>query len=798
MAKQQVVVSVLAETRQFKREMAALGDASGLTRLGHGIAALGEKLKQAAKWAGTAASAMGAAGVKAASDLEQSSGTVDDVFKQNAKSVHGYAASAAKDLGLSRNEYYELATVIGTQLKNGGTSFDELAGKSRDLISLGADLSAGFGGSTTEAVQAISSALKGERDPIERYGVSLKQSAIEARAAELGFKKVGGALSNEATQAATLSLIMEQTRDFHGKFGREGDTLAHKVQVLKATFTDLSARLGQTLLPVVSKVVGWVGEKAGPAFDKLDGWIQGSLVPGVKRAATTFRNDWWPAIKDIAVSLKGLLVPAAGGMLSIVAQLLPYALKIAAWAASHRQVIARLAGAIGGAVLAYKTLKTAQAGIAAARTGISLVTAAVGKAKAAYVLWTVATNGMTFAQKALMVITAANPITLLVTAIAALVGYFVVAKGGFDGFKDAVVGAWNTIWGAIKDFFGWLKDVFVASVKWLIDTIVGYFTWLKDMAVALWTGLYKGIVAVVKWIVDGVVGYFTWLKDMAVALWTGLYKGVVAVVGWLWDNTVGRIIAIVRTVAEWFGKLPGWVWDAMKAFAQWVAEGVANVAEWFGKLAGWVWDAMKSFAQWVAEGVANVARWFASLPGKIWDGIKNIASTLWNTAVEWGKNIVNGIGDIGREFVEIGKDAVRGFWNGIVALAKWLWQKIKDFFGGIVDGIKGLFGISSPSRVFAELGRYTVQGFAQGMVGQYDAVEKAAAGLYGLLTEPDWQGALGSLTVPLPAAAGAHGAAGVRAPVINVTVNTLNPTADVGAAIASALQQYKSQVGRSW
>ena len=736
MAKQQVVVSVLAETRQFKREMAALGDASGLTRLGHGIAALGEKLKQAAKWAGTAAAAMGAAGVKAASDLEQSSGTVDDVFKQNAKSVHGYAASAAKDLGLSRNEYYELATVIGTQLKNGGTSFDELAGKSRDLISLGADLSAGFGGSTTEAVQAISSALKGERDPIERYGVSLKQSAIEARAAELGFKKVGGALSNEATQAATLSLIMEQTRDFHGKFGREGDTLAHKVQVLKATFTDLSARLGQTLLPVVSKVVGWVGEKAGPAFDKLDGWIQGSLVPGVKRAATTFRNDWWPAIKDIAVSLKGLLVPAAGGRLSIVAQLLPYALKIAAWAASHRQVIARLAGAIGGAVLAYKTLKTAQAGIAAARTGISLVTAAVGKAKAAYVLWTVATNGMTFAQKALMVITAANPITLLVTAIAALVGYFVVAKGGFDGFKDAVVGAWNTIWGAIKDFFGWLKDVFVASVKWVIDTIVGYFTWLKDMAVALWTGLYKGIVAVV---------------------------------GWLWDNTVGRIIAIVRTVAEWFGKLPGWVWDAMKAFAQ-----------------------------WVAEGVANVARWFASLPGKIWDGIKNIASTLWNTAVEWGKNIVNGIGDIGREFVEIGKDAVRGFWNGIVALAKWLWQKIKDFFGGIVDGIKGLFGISSPSRVFAELGRYTVQGFAQGMVGQYDAVEKAAAGLYGLLTEPDWQGALGSLTVPLPAAAGAHGAAGVRAPVINVTVNTLNPTADVGAAIASALQQYKSQVGRSW
>ena len=110
-----------------------------------------------------------------AGDLEQSTGAVEAVFKTSADKIKGYASTASTNFGITRNEFQELATLLGAQLKNGGTPLEQLGDKTKDLITLGADLSAQFGGSTAEAIQSISSALKGERDPIEKYGVSVNR-----------------------------------------------------------------------------------------------------------------------------------------------------------------------------------------------------------------------------------------------------------------------------------------------------------------------------------------------------------------------------------------------------------------------------------------------------------------------------------------------------------------------------------------------------------------------------------------------------------------------------------------------
>ena len=235
------------------------GGLSGLMK-GLGGAVLG-----AATVAGGALIGLGAAGVSAAGDLEQSIGAVDSVFKGSADQVHAFADAAATNLGLTGNEYRELATLMGTQLKNGGTSLDELAGKTDSLMMAGADMASMFGGSTADAVSAISSALKGERDPIERYGVSLKQAGIDARAAELGFQKVGGALTDEAQQAATLSLIMEQTADAHGNFGRETNTFAGQVSILTAQWGNFVAQVGMLLLPVLTTLLTFVTGSVMPA-----------------------------------------------------------------------------------------------------------------------------------------------------------------------------------------------------------------------------------------------------------------------------------------------------------------------------------------------------------------------------------------------------------------------------------------------------------------------------------------------------------------------------------------------------
>jgi len=206
-------------------------------------------------------------GVKGASELEQSVGAVSAIFKDNAASINTWSDSAATDVGLTKNEFNELGSLIGAQLKNGGTAMDQLAPKTNDLIGLGADLSSMFGGDTRTAVEALSSALKGERDPIERYGVSLNQAKIDAEAAALGFEKVGGTLSSEANQAATLSLIMKQTADAHGNFASEADTVAGKQQRLNAIWQNGKTAISNAFLPALGSVQGFLLTKLPIALE---------------------------------------------------------------------------------------------------------------------------------------------------------------------------------------------------------------------------------------------------------------------------------------------------------------------------------------------------------------------------------------------------------------------------------------------------------------------------------------------------------------------------------------------------
>ena len=171
-------------------------------------------------------------------------------------------------------------------------------------------MSAQFGGNTKDAVDALSAALKGERDPIEKYGISLTQNAIDAEAAALGYKKVNGQLTTQATQAATLSLIQKQSADSTGKFARETDTLAHKQQVLSAKWEDAKAKLGNMLLPIVTKVTGFIADHIVPLIGKLPGLLAGlgrviggafvgawRLLVGVVKTAAGALKIAWEAIK---------------------------------------------------------------------------------------------------------------------------------------------------------------------------------------------------------------------------------------------------------------------------------------------------------------------------------------------------------------------------------------------------------------------------------------------------------------------------------------------------------------------
>lgn len=269
-----------------------LGDASGANK------AFDDAVKGADRFqagvdkaaiAATAALAGIAAGGKtvleSASELQQAQGAVAAIFGENADAVATLGEDAATRLGLAQSEYGNLAALLGSQLKNMGVEADALVPKTDELIALGADLAATYGGTTADAVAAVSSLMKGERDPIERYGVSIKQADIEAKKAALGLSGLEGEAAKMADTQATLALLSEQTASAHGMFASEADTAAGATARASAKWEDASAALGEQLLPIVSDVMDKLSDFATWASENTEVVTGIAIAIGVIAAA---------------------------------------------------------------------------------------------------------------------------------------------------------------------------------------------------------------------------------------------------------------------------------------------------------------------------------------------------------------------------------------------------------------------------------------------------------------------------------------------------------------------------------
>lgn len=297
----QVILELVAgqykrEAREAAKATRGISDEAGAT--GTAVGGLEGKMRRmsgvmkgaiigGATAAGFAILKFGQDSLRAASDLEQSVGAVESVFGPLAERVRALGDNAAESLGLAESEYLQFAAVTGAQLRNLGVDQDEVIGKTDELIRLGADLAATYGGTTAEAVQALSSLLRGERDPVERYAVSIKQSDINARLAAEGLGDLEGEARRAAETQATLALLSEQTAEAQGQFAREADTAAVSQQRLNAKLEDAKAEIGQALLPILVELIE-TGEDLIP------------VITEIGQAAAGIAENWGPAITVIS------------------------------------------------------------------------------------------------------------------------------------------------------------------------------------------------------------------------------------------------------------------------------------------------------------------------------------------------------------------------------------------------------------------------------------------------------------------------------------------------------------------
>ena len=216
---------------------------------------------------GTVKSVIGPA-ITAASNMEESLSKVNVVFGKGARDVEKFATSAARNLGQSKQAVLEAAGVFGTFGKAAGLAGTDLAVFSNDFTTLAADLASFNNTTPEEAVQAIGAALRGEAEPLRKYGVLLNDATLKQEALSLGIYKGKGALTAQQKILAAQSAIYKQTGDAQGDFFRTSENLANSQRTLAATFENVKAKMGAAFIDQAKTATANVNFLA-QAFDKL-------------------------------------------------------------------------------------------------------------------------------------------------------------------------------------------------------------------------------------------------------------------------------------------------------------------------------------------------------------------------------------------------------------------------------------------------------------------------------------------------------------------------------------------------
>ena len=191
--------------------------------------------------------------IRAASDFEEATAKVNIVFGKASKSVKDFANTAAVSLGQSKQSVLDAAGAFGTFGKAAGLAGEDLSLFTTDFVTLATDLASFNNTSPEEAVQAIGAALRGESEPLRRFGVLLNDATLRAEAMELGIYNGSGALTAQQKILAAQSAIYKQTGDAQGDFARTADGLANSQRTLSALFDNFQIQLGQKILPATTE-----------------------------------------------------------------------------------------------------------------------------------------------------------------------------------------------------------------------------------------------------------------------------------------------------------------------------------------------------------------------------------------------------------------------------------------------------------------------------------------------------------------------------------------------------------------
>jgi hypothetical protein len=313
----EVKVAVVGDARQLQKE---------LQKAERAVAGFGKNAKDSSEqlknvFIGSAVAFGAKQIIDSAAQLEAAVGGTAAVFTTASGEIDKFAKAAAETSGLSEKAARDVTSKLGSSLQGAGMDAAEAAKQAIFLTQTGADLAATLGGSTEEAVSALGGALRGEYDPLERFGIALTANQVNAKAVALGLADSESSVDAYGKQQATLALLTERSAFAQGTFAKEAGTAEGAAKIAGAQLQNTSADIGKSFLPIYTKAAEIVGVLA-EAFGALPAPVQTGvlflggaavvgpkIVDGMKSAADAIKSV--PGVLDNLVnkltSSKGMM-----------------------------------------------------------------------------------------------------------------------------------------------------------------------------------------------------------------------------------------------------------------------------------------------------------------------------------------------------------------------------------------------------------------------------------------------------------------------------------------------------------
>lgn len=619
-----------------------------------------------------------------------------------------YAELLNDRLGIDPSEWMRAQGVFMSMANGFGLARQQAYDLSEGLTELAYDLSSLYNEDVSESILRLQSALSGEIEPIRRLGISISQATLQEYALAHGIDESVISMT-EQEKALLRSLVLMEGAGHIGAIGDFARTLespANAMRVLSQQITQLGRALGTVLLPIIVQIIPWIQafvEVLTDAIRTLAIWVgftmpewdtndwAGGIVSGGEDAEDAI-NGVTNATKELKKALLGIdeltiLEPTnAGG-----------------------------AGGTGGnsgwgSDLEIPNIwdKDAISGI---KTKADELKGILEEILYDYVL----PIGAAFAAwKILGLLNNLGVATSLVSdlkkAVAGgIVAYleFKLVKGSFDNFLSADGSIWDLIKAALYTAIG--------------SGILYYMFGPAGLVVGLGVSLVASIISLATSISGG-LDYNGLKANIMKAISTGLGGGIGFVLGGAAGGTIGLLVTagITFTITSIMANLSGQVGSG-------TLENAINI------LLGAIVSGISGAAITMILGIAGgpVGFLIGAAISFVVQGISMNWGDITSWAKEWWSDLtaeIVGIWDdqtlsVPAKITAIGMAIVGGILSGIVdaiaGIGTWLYNNL---VAPIINGVKSLLGIHSPSTVFMEIGQNIIEGLLQGISGTWSSI----------------------------------------------------------------------------